>query len=153
MAATLSAVALALTISLVDCGSNSSTREKADPVPSNSRRDVASGALAAQPQVANRVTSSMDPGDRKLVMVVMASLPPAQRQYVAWIRVPPGKPGYEELPRRGLIVMFYKHVGGAHYVLFYDGHPQSASCAVYDPNLDSYLVAVPTCFKFQDANY
>jgi len=94
-----------------------------------------------------RLPLASDSTDRRIVTQVIAALPPTERRYVAWLHVPPGKPGYEDLPNHGLIVIFAKHLGGAHYVLYHDNSVRLNSCAVYDENLDAYLTAVPTCFQ------
>ncbi len=98
------------------------------------------------------IPPNTDPADRKIVREVMAALPPAKRQYIVWLHVPPLKYGYQELPNHGLVIMEYDnpdvHISDADnlpglYVLYFDGKVQLDANVIYDSILDSYLQVVP----------
>ena len=91
--------------------------------------------------------------DREVIRRVMAALPPRLRQDLIWLHVPPGKPGYKDLPNKGLIVMYCdKCPEGSGlpglFVLYFDGKVQLDSNLIYESHLDGYLTVVPHGFDF-----
>jgi len=80
----------------------------------------------------------------------MAILPADKRQNIVWFRVPPGRPGYEELPNHGLVVEYNADMAvdlkrnlslpfDGYYVLYYDGRVQPDSSLIFSRYLNRYL--------------
>ena len=101
------------------------------------------------------IPHSTSPADRKIIRDVLVALPPGQRQYIVWMRVPPGEYGYDLLPNHGLLVMYcgrcpiVKERTSAdfmgNFVLYYSGKVHTDSNANYGgPGVDKYLIAVPS---------
>jgi hypothetical protein len=98
--------------------------------------------LIANARIDAHIPRGINPADRKIIREVMAMLPPTKRAHIEWFRLPPGKPGYEELPNRGLVVLY------GQYVLYFDGRVQPDSNVIYIRGLDRYLTVVPEGLKY-----
>lgn len=113
------------------------------------------GASIPDNAIVAHIPADTSVADREIIRRVMLALPPRRRQDVIWLRVPPGKPGFEELPNHGLVVMYCENcpvgedLSGGSYVLYFDGKAQPDSNLIYASSLDKYLTVVPTGLQFQ----
>jgi hypothetical protein len=116
---------------------------------------VATPSPAASPRAWQADETALDAAGRAIVAQVRSKMPTALRKCVVWTRVPPGKPGYEELPDHGLIVMFHlqheeptKDSRPGYSVLYYDRTVHVDTSVVYLPGWDTYLLSTMMAFDY-----
>ena len=140
------------TVTLVGSSSEPVASSRVEPSPIHTPEQftrVIPGASIPDDTIDAHIPAGTSVADREIIRKAMLALPRKKRQDVIWLRVPPGKPGFEELPNHGLVVMYCescplgKNLPGL-YVLYYDGKSQPDSNLIYDSALDRYLTVVPT---------
>ena len=118
---------------------------------------VIPGASISDDTIDAHIPTGTSVADREIIRKAMLALPHSKRQDIIWLRVPPGKQGFEELPNHGLVVMYCEDcpVGGnlpGLYVLYFDGKAQPDTNLIYDSALDKYLTVVPTGLQMDIAH-
>jgi len=94
--------------------------------------------------------------DHRIVRAVLAALPPKERQYVIWLRVPEDDIGANDLPNDALVVMYDNHLppgtidsayASGHYVLYFGGNVQLDSNLIFGWNFRGYFSPVIQTFR------